>query len=71
MAGLSAARAAGRPCGTAVGGATAAAEAIAQGFGFVVAGNDTTLLAKAATALVQEVRKVPVASGPDEGRRNG
>ncbi|MEU8117806.1 aldolase/citrate lyase family protein [Spirillospora sp. NPDC049024] len=57
--GLNAARAAGRPCGTAVGSATAAAEAITQGFGFVVAGNDTTLLATAATNLVQEVRGLP------------
>lgn len=57
--GLKAAQAAGRPCGTALGSAAAATEAIAQGFGFVVAGNDTTLLARAATTLVQSVREQP------------
>lgn len=56
QSGLKAARSAGLPCGTAVGNAAAAAEAIAQGFGFVVAGNDTTLLARAATTLVQTIR---------------
>ncbi|GAA1816964.1 HpcH/HpaI aldolase family protein [Actinomadura chokoriensis] len=57
--GLSTAEAAGLPCGTAVGGAAAATGAIAQGFGFVVAANDTTLLAKAATALVQQIKEAP------------
>ncbi|HEY8480960.1 MAG TPA: aldolase/citrate lyase family protein [Spirillospora sp.] len=58
-AGLKAAKAAGRPCGTAVASAAAATKAIDEGFGFVVAANDTTLLAKAATNLVQQVRGVP------------
>jgi 2-keto-3-deoxy-L-rhamnonate aldolase RhmA len=57
--GLKAAQAAGRPCGAAVGSATAAADAIARGFGFVVAGNDTTLLARAATTLVEQIRDRP------------
>ncbi|MFG2091799.1 HpcH/HpaI aldolase/citrate lyase family protein [Spirillospora sp. NPDC048824] len=59
VSGLDAAKAAGLPCGTAVGSALAASRAIEQGFGFVVAANDTTLLAKAATTLVQQVRGVP------------
>ncbi|TDD79791.1 2,4-dihydroxyhept-2-ene-1,7-dioic acid aldolase [Actinomadura darangshiensis] len=59
QSGLDAAKAAGRPCGTAVGSATAATAAIEQGFGFVVAANDTTLLAKAATTLVGEVKAQP------------
>ncbi len=58
----------GRPCGTAVGSAAAATDAIAQGFGFVVAANDTTLLASAAMTLIHQIRHRPAPNdGPGPG----
>jgi 4-hydroxy-2-oxoheptanedioate aldolase len=46
----------GVPCGTAVSGASAAADALSQGFDFVAAGADTSLLASAAITLVNEAK---------------
>ncbi|KAA9163570.1 2,4-dihydroxyhept-2-ene-1,7-dioic acid aldolase [Amycolatopsis acidicola] len=50
------ATAAGKPCGLAFGAAAPAAGAIAQGCGFVVVSNDTSMLATAARSVVAEVR---------------
>jgi 4-hydroxy-2-oxoheptanedioate aldolase len=49
---LAAAQAAGVPCGIATGDGAAAAERLAQGFAFVVVGNDLTMLGRAAAAQV-------------------
>ncbi|MDT4879626.1 5-keto-4-deoxy-D-glucarate aldolase [compost metagenome] len=44
------------PCGTAVGDAAAARQARDRGFSFVMVSNDASIFAKAAAALVQELR---------------
>ncbi|MEU4896525.1 aldolase/citrate lyase family protein [Streptomyces sp. NPDC044780] len=51
------AAAAGKPCGLAFAAAGPAVRAIAQGCGFVVVSNDTSMLASAAVSLVREIRE--------------
>jgi 4-hydroxy-2-oxoheptanedioate aldolase len=55
-AGRAAAVAAGKPCGAAAATADAAVRAVGLGHGFVVVGNDATMLARAAHGLVGSVR---------------
>jgi len=55
-AGRAAAAAAGKPCGAAAAGADAAVRAAGLGHGFLVVGNDATMLARSAHALVGSVR---------------
>jgi 2-dehydro-3-deoxyglucarate aldolase/4-hydroxy-2-oxoheptanedioate aldolase len=55
-AGRAAALSAGKPCGAAAAGAEAAVRAGELGHGFVVVGNDATMLARSAHALVGSVR---------------
>jgi 4-hydroxy-2-oxoheptanedioate aldolase len=55
-AGRAAAAAAGKPCGAAAAGAEAAVRAAGLGHGFLVVGNDATMLARSAHALVGSVR---------------
>lgn len=56
-AGRAAAAAAGKPCGAAAAGPESAARLAGLGHGFVVAGNDATLLARAAHGLVTGTRE--------------
>ncbi|MEU6608746.1 aldolase/citrate lyase family protein [Streptomyces shenzhenensis] len=53
---LDAAHTAGIPCGAATATPQGAAALLAQGFDFVVVGNDTSMLAEAATATVHAIR---------------
>jgi 4-hydroxy-2-oxoheptanedioate aldolase len=56
-AGRAAAASAGKPCGAASAGIEAAVRATELGHGFVVVGNDATMLARAAHGLVGSVRE--------------
>lgn len=56
---LAAASAAGKPCGFALGAdPDRARELAARGFGFLVLGNDTSMLATASSSLVEATRRV-------------
>jgi 2-dehydro-3-deoxyglucarate aldolase/4-hydroxy-2-oxoheptanedioate aldolase len=60
---LAAARAAGKPCGAAAVDAERGAEAIEQGYGFVLIGNDGGMLAKTARAMLGDLRARLTAAG--------